>query len=104
LRAKQQAARLKVLEAHRKFSQLMRLPIADESGQNEAEILQLTEELLKDLPPNDGLRREVQFRREHALAMKARREHQSPSGAPSPNATVSPAPARPPAPVPAPTA
>ena len=41
---------------------LMRIPL-DDSGKNDAEILQLTEEILRDLPPNDGLRREAQFRR-----------------------------------------
>ena len=78
-RAAYEAQRAKLRETHKKFTQLLRLPIADESGKNEAEILQLTEDLLKDLPPRDHLREEVQFRRDRALEMKAKRE-----GSPSP--------------------
>jgi cell division protein FtsB len=101
-RAAYEAQRVKMRETHKKFSQLMRMPIADESGKNEAEILQLTEELLRDLPPRDHLRDEVQFRRERALAIKARREHQSPTASPSPNGSVSPPRQSRPAPAPTP--
>lgn len=93
-RAAYDAMRRKLQETHKKFSRLMQIPM-DESGKNDAEILQLTEEILKDLPPRDNLRREAQFRRDRVLEMKARREGRSPS----PNRDVSPPPARP---VPAP--
>ena len=94
-RAAYEAMRRKLQETHKKVSRLMQLP-PDESGKNDAEVLQLTEEILKDLPARDGLRREVQFRRDRVLERKARRESQSPP----PNNRVSPPPA---APVPSPT-
>lgn len=74
-RAGFEANRVKLQEARQKFTKLMRIPF-DDTGKNDAEILQLTGELLKDLPPRDGLRREAQFRRDRVLEMKARREGQ----------------------------
>jgi uncharacterized protein YoxC len=98
-RAKFEAERVKKQEVHKKFSQLMRIPF-DDSGKNDAEILRLTEELLKEMPPREGLRREVQFRRDRVLEMKARREGR-PQPSPSPNENVSPLPPQPgPAPSP----
>ena len=96
-RARFEAERVKRQEVHKKFSQLMRIPL-DDSGKYDAEILQLTEELLKEIPPREGLRREVQFRRDRVLEMKARREGRPPPS-PVPNEKVSP---QPPAPMPAP--
>jgi hypothetical protein len=95
-RAKYEADRVKLQETMKKVSTLMRLPI-DDSGKNDAEVLRLTEELLRDLPPRNGLRREVQFRRDRVLEMKARRGEATPSPIP-----LSPPP-RQPAPVPVPS-
>ena len=48
-RAAYEAMRRKLQETHKKVSRLMQLP-PDDSGKNDAEILQLTEEILRDLP------------------------------------------------------
>lgn len=69
-------------EAHLKFSKLMRLRQGTEA--DEAEMLKLADELLKELPPGDLKRRHVEGIREQALALKARRE-----GTPSPSPQTS---------------
>ena len=94
-RAAYDARRRKLQETHKKFTRLMQIPM-DESGKNDTEILQLSEEILRDLPPRDNLRREAEFRRDRVLEMKAHRERRSPS----PNQKVSPPPVTP---VPSPT-
>ncbi|HEY3663215.1 MAG TPA: hypothetical protein VGL24_08705 [Chthoniobacterales bacterium] len=96
-RAESAAKRVKLLAARQKFMKLMQLQV-DDTGRNEAEFLQLADEILKDLPPRDFMRREVESRRDHVLQMKARRE----GGTPSPNNRVTPPP-RAPGPMPSPT-
>lgn len=96
-RAKYEAQRIKIQEARKKFTKLMQIPL-DDAGKNDAEILQLADEILKDLPPRDFMYREVQSRRDRVLEMKARREGRTP---PPNNRTSPPSPpARQPAPAP----
>ena len=72
-RAAAVAARTKRQAVYKKFTALMRIPL-DDTGKNDVQILQLTDELLQELPPNDHLRREVESIRTRALELKARRE------------------------------
>lgn len=88
------AARARRQEFGKKFNRLLGLRQLD-SGANDAEILALTEELIKELPPGDSLRRHVESIREQTLAQKARREGEQP---PQPQRQQ-----QPPAPMPAPT-
>ena len=86
------AARARRQDVGKKFNRLMGLRQLD-SGANDAEILALTEELMKELPPGDSLRRHVESIREQTLAQKARREGEQPPQQPP----------RSPAPMPVPT-
>lgn len=78
------AARERMQESSKKFHRLMML--TQQPERNEAEILTLSEELLKELPPGVGRRRQVETMRERALADKTRREHQQQKPTPSPTA------------------
>lgn len=98
-RAKYEAQRIRMKEATGKFIKVMNLPM---DQKHEAEILQLADELLRDLPPRDHRRREVDFQRNRVLEMKAQREGGQRPPLSSPNEKVSPSP-RQPAPVPSPS-
>ncbi len=81
-RAAAQAERTRQQAVYKKFTVLMRTP-PDDDGKNDAEILRLSDELLRELPPNSPLRREVEVRREQALDLKARRnKHAAPTASP----------------------
>ncbi len=75
------AARSTREETAEKLRRLMRIP-PDDSGAHDAEVLQLTGELLKELPPNDILRPNVEARRKIVLDSKARREGAAPAPRP----------------------
>jgi uncharacterized protein YoxC len=96
------ATRAKRQEFSKKFHRLMELTHQQPSESNDAQILTLSEELLKELPPKDGMRRQVESTRERFLAEKSRRRtgvQQPPGATPAP----SPPPRRQLSPVPSPT-
>ena len=89
-----EANRVRLLEARKKFMKLMRMEV-DDTGKNETEVLQLADEILKDLPPRDFMYREVEARRQRVLEMRARRERGTPprrAPAPAPSPVLSPSP------------
>ncbi len=72
-----EAARLARQASGKKFARLRQLRGLN-SEESEAEILKLTDELLKELPASDGMRREVTSMREQVLAAHARRASPTP--------------------------
>lgn len=87
-------ARAKNKMVRDKFARLIRIRPSD-SGENDAEILSLADELIKALPPGDTMRREAESARERTLELKRRRER-GPALPTSPNdATPPPPPPRP---------
>ncbi len=75
-----EATRQTRLELNKKFSRLNQLHPGTPA--DEAEILALTGELMKELPPNDGMRRAAESIRQRTLEEKSRREKQ-PSAMPA---------------------
>ncbi len=93
-------ARAQRKEFSDKFRRLIRLENSN-SGEDKTEILKFSDELLKELPPGDPMRRHVESIREHALALKSQKEReQQPQSGPAPSVAPSrQPPPRPPSPV-----
>ncbi len=77
-----------------KFTRLLHLRPSD-SGENDAEVLSLADELIKELPPGSMMRRQAEDMREHALQSQRRRGLESPRPSSSQGTTPPPRPSRP---------
>lgn len=87
-------ARAKNRAVRDKFTRLVRLRPSD-SGENDAEILSLTDEIIQALPPGDVMRRQAEDMRERTLQSQRRRGLESPHPSSPQGATPPPRPSRP---------